>query len=214
MKIIIACAGNSKRFSTGKPKHIEYINGEPNINRTINILNRLNIKNIKITVSEKNKFYFENLNIPLIIGSCEREIDRYRNIFTELEDKTIILYGDVVYDIDDLCSILSYTSKNNIFFGRLFKNKLTKKPHGEIFGVIVNDKEKFIKDTNKTAKLFEEKKIQRELGWDVYRVSEKLNLDIRNVVKTKNFLEVSDMTDDFDTYQEYEIIKKIYENKK
>ena len=213
MKIIITCAGKSSRCGTELPKHVYEIQGKQNIKRTIDLLvnNKIKENDIIITTSKDNNKYFNEINIKKYIGSNEREIDRYRNIYEILDnEKTIVLYGDVVFHKKDLENILEIQSNKNIFFGRLGKNKITKKLYGEIFGVVVNDKEKFVEDTNKTAKLFEQKKIQRELGWDVYRVSGDMDLSMGNVKGSEYFFEVSDYTDDYDDLNEYKIIKEIY----
>ena len=212
MKTIILCAGKSNRFNQGYPKHIAKINGVPNIVRTITMLKSSGVDDITLSVSEENIDEFKKLSmgVDFIIGKNTREIDRFRNVFDFLIGKTLLLYGDVVYHKDDLLLILNKKKENNnFFFGRRGRNKKTKKNYGELFAFFVNDKEKFMLNVNKTAELFERGEIKREIGWDVYKVTENVN-DF--YIKTENFVDVSDITDDYDTYDEYLIISEIYKN--
>jgi len=218
MKIIIPCAGNSIRFNTDYPKHISNIDGVPNIKRTIDLLDDSRIMKIIVVTNKDNNIFFKNieLNAEIIIGSSDREIDRFRNIFNYISNGDIILYGDVVFHIDDLKIILNCDGKDNIYIGRRGPNHLTNKKWGEIFAIKINNKDKFIDDVRKTADLFERGIIKREIAWEVYKVSENLKrLKDRNnnKIKTVNFVDVSDKTDDFDFYEDYLILKKIYEKK-
>lgn len=197
-RCVIMCAGSGKRYRKPYPKQTEIIEGMENYKRTIKLFNDEGVNDIYISVSDENSSFFDYPN--KIIGSNKREIDRFRNLRKFIEDKTLILYGDVIYAQIDVKKILSSTVIKNdgiIFFGRDSENKLTKKTYGEIFAVFVFDKNKFFKAVDCVAEKFEKGIINREIAWDV-----KKELGINNLVRVSNY------TDDFDTVQELFKFKK------
>jgi hypothetical protein len=192
------CAGKNRRWNEEYPKSLAEFKNEPNILRTVRLLNRQNISNdnILVTVNENNKSFFpKNLNLKL--GSSDREIDRFRNVFDIIDnyDKVIFLYGDVLYSEDDLIKILS--TEDYCFFGRSGKNPITNKLHGEILGLTTNQIENFKNDVNQVALKFERGILSRELGWEVFWNNKK-----------NKFIELSFYTDDYDSIKEYDIISK------
>jgi len=192
------CAGKNRRWNEEYPKSLAEFKNEPNILRTVRLLNRQNISNdnILVTVNENNKSFFpKNLNLKL--GSSDREIDRFRNVFDIIDNyvKVIFLYGDVLYTEDDLIKILS--TEDYCFFGRSGKNPITNKLHGEILGVTTNQIENFKNDVNQVALKFERGILSRELGWEVFWNNKK-----------NKFIELSFYTDDYDNIKEYDIILK------
>lgn len=201
--IIIMCAGLGNRWKLSYPKQIALIQGVPNIVRTVDILLALglNIANIKITVNEAN-FTFFPTNLPLFITpASDREIDRFRNVFSIINDyeKIIYLYGDVVYDKDDLNFILRH--QKDAFLGSIYGNTITNKKCGEICAVVIYDIARFISNVNEVANKYESKLITREIGWEVYS----------NRLGTYPFLELSDKTNDYDTVEEYLALKDFYD---
>ena len=198
MLIVIMCAGKNRRWNEEYPKSLAEFKNEPNILRTVRLLNRQNISNdnILVTVNENNKSFFpKNLNLKL--GSSDREIDRFRNVFDIIDNyvKVIFLYGDVLYTEDDLIKILS--TEDYCFFGRSGKNPITNKLHGEILGLTTNQIENFKNDVNQVALKFERGILSRELGWEVFWNNKK-----------NKFIELSFYTDDYDNIKEYDIILK------
>jgi choline kinase len=200
VKAYIMCAGNGKRFGGCKP--IQPIQGKPNYLRTIQLLNQLGIEDVTISVPEDKQQLFEYDN--KITGGNDREIDRFRNFKNLLTSSGIILYGDVVYHIKDLQTILSnsVTSQQTVFFGSRDANELTGKGDHEIKALFVHDAPEFYNAVDVVANKFETGKIKREIGWEVYR-------ELRN---NTVFVDLSDYTDDFDTPDDYRILARIYNN--
>lgn len=194
------CAGNGKRFGACKP--IQIIQGTPNYLRTIQLLNKLGVDDITISVPEDKQELFEYKN--KIVGGNDREIDRFRNFRNLLTSPGIILYGDVVYDREDLKIILNnVTAKQTIFFGLKDYNELTGRGDHEIKGLFVFDPSEFYNAVDNVASKFERGIIKREIGWEVY-----------NELKGKTiFINLSDYTDDFDTPKEYLTLMKIYDKR-
>lgn len=209
--VIIACAGRSSRFGGKFPKHIQTIRGEPNLSRTVRLLRERGENRIIVTANAENHIHFRDLGAQIIVGSAEREIDRYRNTYDILEPDTVILYGDVVYDSHDLDQVLGMRPRRNIFFGRLGGNPRTRKQYGEIFGVVVRDPDKFRKDTDRVAHLYEIGELKRELGWEVYKQSEGMINQREGVKDSPGFHSVGDLTDDFDTPEHLELLRILHE---
>lgn len=127
-------AGKGNRFGlTPKPKCFFKINGVPNIERTISLIKNggtsSNIRPI-CTTTQRNEKWFKELECDTIIG------------YNSLEEPTVFLYGDVVYNKDDLERIL-YGTDRTTFYGRYAGNPLTGKPYGELLGINVVDFERF-----------------------------------------------------------------------
>ena len=201
--IIIMCAGEGKRWGKDYPKHIALVNGKPNVKRTHDMVvkNGFKPEDIYITVSNENGEHFPP-ELNLIVGNSSREIDRFRNGFPILKDydRTIFLYGDTVYHEDDLKNILSGDGYS--FYGKKQPNRLTGKPYGEIYGVVITKKDEFIKDVNQIALDFENGIIVRETGWEVYYYP--------HSKETKTFTELSSLTDDYDHYDEYINLMEVF----
>lgn len=201
--VIIACAGQGKRREKKTPKQMEPINGIPNVKRIHSMVLKsgINPDDIFITVNMENGEYFPS-EYNLVVGNSSREIDRFRNGFSIIPgyDKTIFLYGDVVYHTDDLTQILSGTGYT--FFGRKKGNKLTGKEFGELFGISITMNDEFIDNVKKVALDFDNGVILRELGWELYRSP--YHKDI------KEFFELSSFTDDYDTIPEFKIIMEAF----
>lgn len=206
MKAIIMCAGQQKRWSLEIPKQLAFIDGEKNLIRTVNMLHQLKVlpEDIHVIVNNKNAQQFSGLGLNLTTGSSFRRIDMFRNGFSIMEksDKTIFLWGNVVYSKSDLEQILK--ADEYCFFGQKTGNKLTGKSYKEIFAVVVTDADDFKEQVQDVASKFEKRKLVRESAWEVYaNRHEKKNI-------LNKFIEVSEMTDDFDTVEEYARVSKIY----
>lgn len=193
------CAGEGKRWKGNFPKSLAQFNGKLNIMIIVDMLiNESILKDDIIVIVNNNIISQFSADLNLYIGSSKREIDRFKNGFSFMEDceRVIFLYGDVLYHIDDMKTILSMT--NDTFLGRKERNKITQKSHGEIFAVVITNFDKFKNNVNNVAYKFEINQIKREIGWDVY------HNDIYN------FIELSLYTDDYDTSIEYNKLKKLY----
>jgi len=203
IKTFIICAGKSERYSKHYPKNIELILGEPIYKRTIRLLNENAINDISITVSEENSHYFDYEN--KIIGSNEREIDRFRNVRNYFNDEALILYGDVVYHETDIKTILCNLNDEIKFFGRFPDLRYSpKKPFDEIYGVYITNKIKFFNAVDSLAGKFENKIVEREIGLDVFRELE---------INRNDLIILSEYTDDIDIPENYNELKEMYENK-
>lgn len=207
------CAGNGNRFGLSKkPKCFSLINGVPNIERTISLIkNGETSSNVKpyCTCTQLYSNFFQELDCEIIIGFNSLETQRFSNAFP-LEEPTVFLYGDLVYDRDDLERIL-YGTDRTTFYGRYAGNPLTEKPYGELLGINVVDFEKFERAVADTNKLLATNVLRRAIGWEVYRVHEGLD-PTWNTPVNENFVELSYYTDDFDNRKELNNICKLYKS--
>jgi len=200
IKTFIICAGKSERYGKSYPKNLELILGEPIYKRTIRLLNENQINDISITVSEENANYFDYEN--KIIGSNEREIDRFRNVRNYFEE-ALILYGDVIYHELDIKIILSNLNDEIKFFGRFPDLRYSpKKPFDEIYGVYISNKNKFFTAVDTVASNFENKIHNREIGLDVFNQLQ---------IEKSDLITLSEYTDDIDIVENYNEIKDLYE---
>jgi hypothetical protein len=188
------CAGNGKRWGDylGIPKHFVIINGETLIGRTTRLLKEYGINDYLITTSdERYKQYGQTR--PQTNNDCE--IDRYE----EIEDNEICyLYGDVYYTEEALRTIINTPTDEILFFGSEM----------EIFGVKIKNKKLFFKHKNRVKKLYLDSKIDRCIGWEVYKSIN--NLPLNEYAITDRFVLIDDETDDIDyPYNYLEIIDKL-----
>lgn len=187
MKYIIMCAGTGKRWNNylGIPKHFVIINGETLIGRTTRLLKEYGITDYIITTSdERYKQYGQTR--PQTNNDCE--VDRYE----EVEDEEICyLYGDVYYTEEALKTIIDTPTDEILFFGSEM----------EIFGVKIKNKKLFFKHKNRVKKLYLEGKIDRCIGWEVYKSINKLPLNEYAI--TDRFVLINDETDDIDCPKNY-----------
>jgi len=175
----------------GVPKQLIEIGGEPLVKRTERLLKANNISDISITVNRLNQY--GELDIPEIVNAGTYEIDR----FYPVEGPVIYLYGDVYYTENAMKTI---TSTDSNFFGRM-ENSITGKPHPELFAV-KGDGTLIQKHIKEVKTLFDEKKIDRCIGWELYQVFHGIDWSFLTII--------NDITDDFDCPSEYHAFMNAY----
>lgn len=190
MKYIIMADGKGSRWQNYNeiPKHFAVVDGEPIILRTVRLLGEKN-PGCEIIITSHDPRYdidgaerYEPLNNVL-------EIDR----FTEelIADDICFLYGDTYYAEEAIEAIISQETDDIHFFG-------TKK---SIVAIKIKDGELFRSHVHRVRKLFLEKKIEKCIGWQVYRSFVGIPLDEKQI-KDK-FTVLDDKTEDFNTPEEY-----------
>lgn len=193
MIYIVMADGEGKRWNNylGIPKHLIMINGETLLGRTTRLLQEHNIDYIITGSDERYKQYGEV--IPQSHRDCE--IDRFENT----KDKEICyLYGDVYYTDEALKTIINTPTDEILFFGSDY----------EIFAIKIKDKKLFIKHKNRVKKLYMRGKIDRCIGWEVYKSIN--NIPLNDYAITDRYYMINDDTDDIDYPEDYEkFINKI-----
>ena len=193
MKYIIMAAGDGKRWKNymGIPKHLVKINGETLLERTTRLLKENNV-NYAITGHDMRYTEYGDL-LPQTYHDCE--VDR----FEQFSESLCYLYGDVYYSEDAIKTIIETPADDIMFFGS----------EEEIFAVKVNDLPLFYKYKNKVKNLYMQGKINRCIGWEVYRCLNGIPFD-RHII-TKRYTKILDETDDIDYPEDYEKFKEVRE---
>lgn len=194
MKFIIMCAGKGKRWKNylGIPKHFVKINGETLIGRTTRILKEHNIDYVITSSDKRYKKY--GITIPQSSNDCE--VDRFENT----KDKEICyLYGDVYYTDEALDTIINTLTNEILFFGS----------DEEIFAIKIINKPLFMKHKNRVKRLYLKNKIERCIGWEIYRSLN--NIPFNEHIINERYYLIDDGTDDIDYPEDYEHFVSKYE---
>ena len=204
MRIVIMCAGKSKRFGTHKSKCLAEVQGIPNLERTLGILWELGYYEIKVTVPHDKEYYFDSYQevVSLIKGDNKYETQRFSNAFP-LTERTVYLYGDVVYELSDLLTIFE-PKEVTTWYGRIGVSKRYNKNHGELMAVQVIDTQRFEEAVLETINQFKTKQRKMCIGWDVLEVHEGISR-----YSATNFVSLSEYSDDYDDKEELKQINKL-----
>lgn len=201
MKTFILCGGKNERMKDPKPKALQLIGGVPNLQRTLDMLDG---RDVIVTVPPDKADLFSSFNVATIAGDPSREIGRFLCIVDVMdEDWNVILYGDVVYDKEDLDMIINWTPEPNcVFFGKpANKESFIGKKYRELVGLGIGNLPLFRKHVDEVAS---PKHKGRGIGWDVYDKNK----------KAFKLIATSSKTDDYDKPEELEKIRKYYEKEK
>ena len=192
---IIMCAGKGTRWNNymGVPKHLIEINGETLLGRTTRILNENKIK--YLITSEDDRYKKYGKVIPQSHHDCE--VDRFEPF---IDDEVVYLYGDVYYTNEALNTIINTPTDDILFFGS----------DQEIFAVKIKNRKLFYRHKDKVKHLFLKGKINRSIGWEVYRSLNNIPFNEHKI--TDRYILIQDETDDIDYPSDYE--KFIKERKK
>ena len=194
MKHIIMAAGKGKRWNEylGIPKHLVKINGETLLGRTTRLLKERGIDYIITGNDERYKQY--GTLIKQSYNDCE--IDR----FEPVSEPVCYLYGDVYYTESAIDKIINTPVDDVLFFGSNY----------EIFAVKVKNLELFFRNKDRVKKQYLDNKINRCIGWEVYRSINNIPLNVHMI--TRRYIKILDGTDDIDFPQDYEDFKRRIEN--
>jgi choline kinase len=199
MKYVIMAAGNGKRWNNylGVPKHLIKINNETLLERTTRLLKENDVYDFVITGSDERYSQYGEL-IPQTKNDCE--IDRFEESI--INDEVCYLYGDVYYTEKAIKIITNTKTKDIVFFGS----------EDEIFAVKIKNINLFLKHKRKVKELFLENKINRCIGWEIYRSINNIPFDEHII--NKKYVKILDGTDDIDYPEDYEKFKSKWEVKK
>lgn len=192
MKYIIMAAGLGTRWNNylGIPKHLIEINGETLLGRTTRLLKENGINDYVITSNDPRYAQYGQI-IAQTHYDCE--IDRFEEIITE--DSICYLYGDVYYTENAIKTIVNTPTEEVLFFGHEW----------EIFAIKIVNKDLFFNCKAKVKELFLSHKINRCIGWEVYRCMNNIPYEEHKI--TNRYIKILDGTDDIDYPYEYEEFK-------
>lgn len=197
MRYVIMADGDGKRWNNymGIPKHLVQINGEPILARTVRLLRENGINDIVIT--SRDERYNYATRIPQTIRDCE--IDRFEASI--VDDEVCYIYGDVYYTTEAIKTIVSTITTDIMFFGSNF----------EIFAIKVMNMKYFMTCKQAVKDLYINKKINRCIGWEIYRYMH--NIPFEKHLITDHYTFILDETDDIDYPSDYEMFKEKIENR-
>lgn len=215
-RYIIACSGSGTRWNNylNTKKHLIKIENETLLDRTIRLLKKFD-PNSEICIfafdkeyQRENTFFCtptllkreEHVKYPAVYMSRE---------YWNLNGNTTILFGDIFFTENCIKKILENNNTLN-FFGRKEGSSITGKKHGELFGMSFNkdEKEMVLNKLQILEQKFKKNEISRFITWELYRLINKIDLQKHQI--KKYFIEINDLTDDFDFPQDYDIWIKKY----
>ena len=183
MKYIIMCAGNGTRWNNylGIPKHLIKINGEPLLGRTTRLLKENKVTDYYITGEDERYSQYGTL-----INQTDKDCDIDRFEESIVDGDVCYLYGDVYYTDDAIKKIVEIPTNEILFFGSNF----------EIFAIKIKNTQLFFKHKHRVIELFMNNKINRCIGWEIYR---SLNhIPFEEHIINNEYYKILDGTDDID----------------
>jgi hypothetical protein len=192
MNVVIMAAGRSKRWHAATAKHMALVDGEPVLYRTVRLLRRRGLEPV-VTARQSGQWplFNEHVSSP---NDCE--IDRVYG--ARQFAPAVFLYGDCCYTEGALEEILA-DQHDWQFFGRRGASRV--KSHGEIFAIKANDY--VIGHAEQLRHRCVGNPRLRCLGWDLYGRCASMGAHWSFQRARRNFTQIDDGTDDFDTVEEY-----------
>jgi len=182
-------AGKAERWNNHLdiPKQLAPVGGEPVIHRLFRLLKERK-KKFVVTVPEIG--YLGEVPCKEYVGSSYPEIDKFLNGSKLFKEHVLFLYGDVYWSAQALDTVLEDKSEN-MFFGRSEKSEVFHYDAGkEIFAV------KFTRGVfdklNEFKARYLDKEFEESGTWILYEW-----------LGRKEFTEINDLTEDFDSPQNY-----------
>ena len=212
MKYIIMCGGKYDVWET--PKHLQVINGEVLVARTIRLLKENGITDIAITSNDNR---FDNFGVERISHNNTFEYKEgksygyWLDAYYQLPDKEKVcyIYGDVYFTDKAIKTIVNYKSNDNILFGTKDAKNKYHENWGEPFAYKVNNNKAFKKGIEAVKRLQDKGKTKRiAITWELYRYLNGLDLNIQQVLD-ETYVCIDDGTMDIDNPQELEELKKV-----
>lgn len=186
MKYIIMADGKGTRWNNYQdiPKHFIRVGDETLLERTVRLLHEKDASAEVIITSHDSRYEvagavrYEPKNNVL-------EIDR----FTEelIEDQVCFLYGDTYYSDNAIDMIVREKNEDLLFFGN----------ESAIVAVKVADGKLFAYHVNRVRKLYQEGKIDKCIGWQVYQSF--MNLPFGEKKIAQKYIYMEDGTRDFNS---------------
>jgi hypothetical protein len=215
MRAIIMADGAGERWLSsvvgtdfeGMPKQLLAIDGTTTlVERTAYLLRNEGITDIWITTHNPEiQAPFTQRFLPENNIHCLDKLQACKDIW---QVSTMFLYGDVYYSVDAIKTIVNRPIKDRfLFFGRMNISYYTGHYH-EIFCKKIQDFDYLEKCIN-WIKTYEP---SYGGGWELYRRMCGVELDkIRTHIPYDHWINIDDLTDDFDDYGHYQEWKKGYD---
>ena len=208
------CCGYYEQWET--PKHLQVINEERIIERTLRLLRENGAKDIYISSNDsrydefaprlehENSYRYENGKLT---GYW---LDAFYPKFRK-GTKVTYIFGDVYFSEDAIKQIVNCTEDGNILFGS--KGALrTDRLWGEPYAFVVNDIATFYKGIKAVKRIQDEGGITNKgrdgiaISWELYRYLNGFDVN-EHRVRPETYKVIDDYTDDADTPEKLERIR-------
>lgn len=202
MRVIIMADGKGSRWGqhTGKTKHFIEIDGEPILERTVRLLRERGVDDIFITTHYD--FYAQAGAQLYAPENNDEEIDKFLAPHPIWKGETLMLYGDCYFTEEAINTILSVPCRRFVFFGRYQGSELTGKRYGEIFALKFKDHDLIKGACQEIRDNLDDERYGRGAAWTLYRLLTGVPLLKHEL--NGSFVEINDLTDDFDTPKDLE----------
>ena len=208
MRYIIMCGGQYDKWE--QPKHITKINGEPNVARTIRMLRNCGIEDIAIS---SNHSIFEQFGVPVLKHNnnyrlgLEKDYGHWVDGFYLMYDPCCYLFGDVVFSLDAIKTIIDTPTDSIEFFASAppFSEEYSK-AWAEPFAFKVVDHAAF-SYAIELVKMFDLHKAFRRkpVAWELWQVIKQTPL---NLIDYTNYTVINDYTCDIDNPEDLIVMER------
>ena len=210
-KLIIMASGSGSRWNNyiGVPKHLVEIDGERILDRIVRLF-----KGFAITIIGNDERY-EVEGARLIIpkeaegANVNERCMEFKHLWNK-NGRTVVVLGDC-YITDEAAQTIISEDSGMKFFGRENGSRLTGCNWGEMFAhsFYAEDIKEYEDSFTLSEALYKEGKTQRNEWWEHYRVCD--GQDPTKHTVGDRFIEIDDMTDDFDKPEDYDNFMRNYE---
>lgn len=202
MKYIIMCGGEYPQWEI--PKHLQTVNGERIVERTIRLLKENGITDIAIS-SKDNAFI--GLGVSIL-----RHKNNYGKggLWTEgffpTGEPACYIFGDVYFSPEAIQTIVETKTNSIEFFASAppFSPQYTRQ-WAEPFAFKAQDQRRFRKCIEEAEVLYKYKLLNRLIAWELWQVIKGTPL---NEIDHTNYTVINDYTCDIDEPEDIEILER------
>ena len=216
-RAIIICAGEATRWANymGVKKHFIEVEGEAILHRTVRLLNEYGIDDIGVVAKDDEYNSTEYAMYKPVISEHNGGVDKFLNSqHLWLNDgRTIVLYGDVYFTEYAMQTIANHAHRDWQLFARAFGSRYTGRKWGECFAQSFYPEHiaEHLRKLEQAVELWHEGKIKNPSGWQHYRFMIGLPPEMVDTIMVGDrFVNIDDLTDDFDSKEDYDLWLKGY----
>ena len=212
-KCLILCGGANSRWNGHlgiARKHLIEVEGERLLQRCLRQVRSLGVRPIVVLNAGDIGLYCRHLSGDFEIMEIDPQPSGATEAWKSLSSQsawhascpTIVLLGDVWFSELAIGRIFAPGPAAWTVFGRAGASALTGHPHGEIFAQRFARSERHLEQLLKLDQLYRAGRCSRSAGWAHYHLM--IGADPSMQCAGRNFIQIDDFTDDFDTPRDYE----------
>lgn len=220
-RIVLLADGKTKDAHLGNSRLLTRINGRPLLVRTIRQFGEW--ADVALLSSDPLVREAVKGQKHLFYVQAEDKSDRYfgvdmirKGLTHAWNKRSIILFGDVVWTDEAVELVRKQQVDDWAVYGRSTNSEITGTRWAEYFAIEVNwgSREPAKRACDIVANHYMSKQWHRCTAWEWYYQMEQMSYDILNSRKVRtgpHWVEINDATDDIDTADDIERLRKIYE---